>query len=203
MLKFITLILSVLFLVGCQAHVQLSAPPLADAPIKERVKAYDELKPIVHRELYIVNGYGGVSSNSSSLTLGNGQRIYHPEDLLPVVGPNNKFAESTQQYLEYNRLGTTFMWSGLGVEILGTSLMLAGIPRSFGRNSGEIGPTFAIGAGMVVLGLVGVIVGYIFEAKSSDYKASAFDVYDSVLLKRLELARTGTNTVLVPTNQVE
>ena len=203
MSQLITLVSVIFLLVGCQAHVRLNPPPLANAPIKERVKAYDELKPIVHRELYVYNGYGAAYQSLSSLTLGSGQRVYYPEDLLPVVGQDNKFADWTRQYQRYNNIGTTVMWSGLGVELLGCSLALAGLNDSIKTPGSGFSTTIVVGYGLLFAGLIGVLTGYMFETKAIDSKATAFDLYDSVLLKRLELARTGTNTVLVPTNQVE
>ena len=88
-------ILILLPLSGCQGHLQFSAPPRT-APLKERLARYKCIKPAVK----VGTGYYYLlqAVDRNFLVLANGQRVHHPEDLLPVDLP----AESLQDLL---RLG--------------------------------------------------------------------------------------------------
>src|SRR5262245_10442890 len=78
-------------------HVRLEAPR-ADAPSGERVAAYERLEPRVLDQTMIYDEHHNlVQSTNDSLLLGDGQRIYHAEDLEPVVAANSLTARAARR----------------------------------------------------------------------------------------------------------
>lgn len=195
MIRFYILLASILLFCGCHKHVQLQVPPPVSAPVEERIQAYQQLKPLIHREIYTVNGYG--TSVYHSLTLANGIKVYHPEDLIPVVGSDTQFSQYALKSVKETSISNFLMGTGLGVELLGSGIMIAGIPSSL-PGSNQSYAIFGIGAGLVIAGLVGVFTGYYFAGKAEDSASSAFDIYDQALLQRLDLKRRSQDTNLIP-----
>lgn len=195
MIRLYMVLTSILFFLACHQHVQLQAPPPASAPVEERIQAYQQLKPLVHREIYTINSYYGAASMSSSLTLVNGIKVHHPEDLITVVGSDTQFSQYALKSVEQKNTGNILMGTGFGVELLGCGIMFAGIPNSV---TNQDYTTFGIGTGIVIAGFAAFLAGYYFSAKAEDSASSAFDIYDQALLQRLDLKRPSHSTDLIP-----
>lgn len=173
-------------LVGCGGHVTLQAPAI-NAPEAERLRAYERLRPIdrsVTRESEPSPDLGKrnrTSHRTDYIVLGNGQRVEHVQDLLPVVPSDSSMA------------GDVRASSALGV--LGTGMILLGIAGAvtsgvllFSKNEEYPGAlTWS------VAGASGLVIGIGFGARvQSGHRASrAFTAYDHALRRHLDLCETG------------
>src|SRR5688500_14150932 len=81
-----------------EPHVQLQAPR-AGAPLAERQRAYERLRPAGTSQRVIVTTTDTSVSTSTraSVILANGQTIHHAEDMLPVVEADSPTAEAARR----------------------------------------------------------------------------------------------------------
>lgn len=137
---------------GCHSHVQLSAPA-ATAPPHERLQAYQQLRPTQVRSVTTVATSGGglfVSRQVTSLDLASKLRVYHPEDLLPVVPPQSATALAVKDSVTAKNAKLITLFSSLAVMVAGGIPLAVEMATSCGRlRSCQLGGA-SIG-GMIVL----------------------------------------------------
>lgn len=198
--KYVLTLVFLVVSVGCMQHVKLELPPPATAPVEERVQAFEQLKPRIYHEFRTVNQFGATVSSSTSLLLANGKKVYYPEDLLPVVGPDSLLKDPIAKYFEHLRLSNALSWSGITVEIIGLGVYLGGISNDFRGGHYEFGATSGVGLGLVLVGLAAVMAGVYYGFRAEEDRATAFDLYREALLNRLELREAKSGPALIPTN---
>src|SRR4051812_29817895 len=103
---------------GCtQPHLTLSAPPAA-ASLSERSDAYAALRPASTRVTTEASTWLGATIVTSRRTdymeLGDGRRVYHPEDLLSVIPRDSDTALSISEVRRSERRET---WLGAAAGI--------------------------------------------------------------------------------------
>jgi hypothetical protein len=201
-------------LLGCQAHVTLQAPR-ADAPLEERSRAYEKLKPLSTHEQLVVSVRGGTASVSSSsyLQLGGGQRVYYPEDLLPVL-PVDSTAASAALDSQSARKNIGIA-QGVGFGIVAVALavgigVFAGAPavpdlpfpwtqaQWAERDQAEqarfrtIMTALGIGIGGAAAGALIALIGGLVNGRTFvDAARTSFETYDAGLRARLSLPPDG------------
>jgi len=208
---------------ACQAHVTLLAPR-ADAPLEERVKAYQVLKPISSHELVLITTQGGMvtgtSSTPSYLQLNGGARVYHVEDLLPVLPPDSAAARAA----EVSQSATTKLRTaqGIGVGLGGVALVVTAVVLASGpaipnlpfpwttdqfnqhqaalkASTDQLVLGVTLGGAGVALGvLVALVGGWIFGPTAADSQRTVFETYEQGLRDRLGLAAPDTRVPASP-----
>jgi hypothetical protein len=170
-------------LVACSGHLTLQAPA-ANAPEEERLRAYESLRPVdrsMSRESVLSDDPGRparTTHKTNFVVLGNGQRVEHAEDLLPLVPPDSDMASDARASVGYHRLGT-------GLIILGVVATAATAFLVFSKDEGErFGPLLYGGsaAGGLLLGS-----GFAARVQSGHRASRAFTSYDLALRRRLDL----------------
>lgn len=192
-------------LTACQAHVSLKAPP-PEAPLEDRVKAYEELQRLSSYELVSVRAGAVVSSAPSYLQLRNGARVYHPEDLLPVLAPTSVAAQAaTESQAARGRFGTYLgVGGGIGAAgLIAVVALMASAPEVPGVGSPEFGTALkargervglgvGVGIASVAVGLGVALIGNLIEGRpAADALRTAFETYDAGLRARLSLPAKG------------
>jgi len=172
-------------LAGCE-HVKLTAPALS-APLEERQKAYQELKPRQTEDYYIVEARR--MKWTRSLVLNDGREVLDPVDLRPVVLPDSETARFIDSYADKNEPWPIIGWVALASGAIGAGLLttvIAGLTRSLspGAQNGlaVTGVVFAIA---VPLGAL--LTGWLIVPDSEEDRLSAFSTYDADLRRRLGL----------------
>jgi hypothetical protein len=175
-------------LTGCAAHVDLTAPA-ADASLRSRVRAYDQLKSLsYHQTTTVVVGRFGASSSTSTdyMQLANGTRVYYPEDVLPVVPEGSPAAVAAQSSESNRNVATTLLLTGIAAGIAGT--VVAVVPFTQPNDSGQVNltPVF-VGLGIVGAAAIVELISGVFRHSSADDAATAYETYDASLLQKLQV----------------
>ena len=184
---------------GCgEPHVVLNAPGRG-APLDERQKSYERLRPAGTSQRIIVTTTDGSGSSSThtSVILSNGQTIHHAEDMLPVVEADSPTAEAARRH-EYHRkrasIGWTLSTAGFLVAIASFAIPIA--QKIDERPSGD-GPdiwwTGVIGGGIALV--AGSAVAYYHGSRARDASIAAFATYDESLRARLAICVEGTRLI--------
>lgn len=180
-----------------EPHVQLEAPG-ANAPLAERQKSYERLRPAGTSQRVIVTttDTSVSSSTRTSVILANGQTIHHAEDMLPVVDADSATAEAARRHAYHRKresigytLGTIGLFVALG------SVVIPIVEHIDEERSGtpDVWWPGIIGGGVVFL--VGSGVAYYNGSRSRDAKIAAFATYDESLRARLDICVDGTRLV--------
>jgi hypothetical protein len=176
---------ALLVLVAC-THVKLEVPP-PDAPLPERVKAYQALRPL-HREDWRVADAPRIQW-TRSLVLANGLEVVDPEDLSPAVHPGSPTAEWIGSYEKKNKpwkvlapLAACSFALGATVAAYGLGVLLSG----HGHDPGFVGPsaTIALYASAPLIAgipLIAVVIGFLLVPDSDADRLHAFESYHADL----------------------
>lgn len=188
--------------VACHPHVELRAPE-AGAPGPERVKAYESIHARSSKETHItyVNEYGTVvdaARRVDYLQLADGQRVYHPEDLMPVLASESSAysaADRSRKNMSTARVLNGVGWGTVGV---GGAVMVGGVATAdyASTDTGALMTPLIIGGGIMLAGVVMTLVSSGFARKAMDEKATAFEMYNEGLAMRLNVC--ANEKVLVP-----
>lgn len=183
-----TLIFAGLALSGCQAHVNLDAPTAAESS-KERLAAWEALRATDMQETHVTYLRGGVpvgaERRTDYLQLADGQRVYHPTDLAPVVAPESPTGRAIGDYEATTDLTLGLSLGGVTVLLAGGATMVGTIATSDlddGLPTGFWVGTAIAGAGAAVL----LAVPFLAQ-RANDEKATAFTTYNRALMDRLGL----------------
>jgi hypothetical protein len=170
---------------SCARHVTLKAPT-ADAAPEDRLKAYEALAPSSLRIIkWVGNGSaarGGTSTDS--LALADGRRVYHVDDLLPVVDPKSQTVADIAAADEAGRKASYTFLGGVVAMVAGAVLMGVDLASSSKR-----GVPFYAGAGLGVGGIISIPIANMFGRQAGEARTSAFLHYDEGLRQRLDLCR--------------
>ena len=183
-------------LAGCgEPHVALQAAR-PEAPLPERQKSYQHLRPAASAQTVIVNqSDGSISAGRASVILANGQTVHHPEDMLPVVPPDSPTAEAGRRHAHHDRWDSVgWTLSSVGVLVALGSIAIPVIDELDKANpSPDIWWTGVIGGAVAVV--VGSGLSYYHGARARDAKIAAFATYDASLREQLHLCVSGTRLV--------
>ncbi|MFZ5893065.1 MAG: hypothetical protein ACOY0T_18540 [Myxococcota bacterium] len=167
---------------GCARHVTLKAPDSSAAP-EVRMKAYEELAPDSLRVATYISKYGS-STSVDSLRLNDGRRVYHAEDLVPVIDPRSKAAADIVEMEEEASKARYTFWGGMAAVVAGSVLMIADLAGSEKR-----GVPFYAGAGLGIGGVIAIPISSMFGRQANEARGNAFLHYDEGLRQRLDLCR--------------
>lgn len=175
-------------LVGCAGHLTLQAPA-ASAPEEERLRAYENLRPVdrsITRAAVQSSDPGGPSRSvvaTNFIVLGNEQTVEHVEDLLPLVPPDSDMARDARKSVVFHRLSTGLIVLGVAATI--ATGVLVGLSI---KDEDPRAEAIAVGGGAVSGLLIGTGIGARIH---SGHRASrAFSAYDHALRRRLDLCDT-------------
>ena len=178
-----------------EPHVALEAPR-PGAPLAERQKAYDRLRPAATTRTVVTASDGSVSSAThSSVILANGQTVHHAEDMLPVVDDDSPTAEAARRHAHHDR------WDSVGwtVSTVGVLVALGSIAIPVIDELDKTNPSPDIWWTGVIGGAVAVVVGsslsYYHGARARDARVAAFATYDAALREHLQLCVAGMRLV--------
>jgi hypothetical protein len=184
---------------GCGGpHVQLSAPP-ANSPAEQRAAAYEQLRPLSMHETHTTYVRGGAvvgaTRSTDYLQLNDGRRVYHAEDVLPVVPPSSPAATAAEESDSNASTATALTITAYGM--VGAGLAISTVPLLTKEPGEDLNLTpLYIGLGVVVLAMVPAILAGSFRRTANDEKATAFETYDAGLRRQLNLCER--NQVVVP-----
>ncbi|MEM9192341.1 MAG: hypothetical protein AAGF12_24415, partial [Myxococcota bacterium] len=188
------LLVSLVPLVGCRGHVQLSAPDRT-APLQARVQAYEELRPTLLQQTqnYHVGAFGAVSRGlrtTDYIITNGGERVYHPEDLLPVVDPDSPTAIAAE---ESDAKKATAAWlAPLFVGSIAAGAAVALTPYIVAEDVTEVGfIPLIVGIAIILVGGLGTGIPMLLIRQSAeDDAATAFATYGRSLREHLNLCTT-------------
>lgn len=190
-------------ILACQpAHVELHAPK-ANAPGRERVEAYERMHARSSKETHVTYlGKGGAPVGAARLVdylqLADGQRVYHPEDLMPVLSPQSPAFSAADRSRKHMSTARTINGIGWGAFGIGTTVMLVGIATTdySGDSTSSVMTPIIIGGGIMLAGVVTTLISGGFARKAMDEKATAFEMYNEGLAMRLHVC--SDDKILVP-----
>ena len=189
------LALSILLAACGEPHVVLQAAR-PEAPLAERQKSYEHLRPAATAQTVIVNqSDGSITAGHSSVILANGQTVHHPEDMIPVVAADSPTAEAGRRHAHHDR------WDSVGwtLSTVGVLVALGSIAIPVVNELDKPNPSPDIWWTGVIGGAVAVVIGsgmsYYHGTRARDAKVAAFATYDASLRGYLRLCVAGTRLV--------
>ncbi len=171
--------------------------PASDAPVAERIAAYEELStrratPSMRKRLPAQPSGKWYEEIEllPKLVLGDGREIRAPDDLLPVVPLDSATAVSARRSIEArDRADAGWAVAACG-PVVGLATALSGLsfePDSTGRST-----LLVTGLAITVIAMAaGGIFGVVNQSSSSRSASEAFRSYDDDLLEHLALCRDG------------
>jgi hypothetical protein len=167
-----------LFWLGC-AHVTLQAPS-PEAPLEERQAAYEKQK--------------SQDQNIRALTLADGEKVYHIDDLLPALPPDSAAAKSAKKSQKLFIPGTITTAVALGVGVTAAAFFVGGgIKLQEGAKADneaiidEGVKKLLIGVGFGIALFPAGIAARHYGGGWYKTRKDAFHRYDEALKKQLEL----------------
>ncbi len=174
----------VLAFAGCISHARLDPPPLG-ATAAERIAAYQRLSP---------RGFGSFQNAHANdigfLVLGDGQRVYFAEDLIPVVPPGSPTAIAGARH----RGAWDRAWHWLKVGGIGYAAAIAIPLVALGTMKDDDARTEVMIGGAALgttIGTIGMVGAAINAVESNGERASVFLTYDDALRAELHLCIAG------------
>jgi hypothetical protein len=170
-------------------HVRLEAPA-PTASEAERIAAYERLFARADARTALVQNGQVTHVSQDYLILGDGTRVHHPDDLIPVVpagSPTARHAADGKASVDRARPWLT----AAAVSFTGSWLVSPVVGVAVGGEEGII-------AGAATFGTLAIAtIAFMFTAvaKGREFdgqRASAFATYDSDLRARLQLCADGT-----------
>jgi hypothetical protein len=192
-----------LCLVACSAcvsrpHYRLEAPAPQASP-REKLDAYEKYRPAAEASLVAVSSGTVVAKTTDFLVLGNGRRVYHPEDLAPLVAEDSATAESGRLSAEALTRAKVWNWTGWGLFGGGLTLSFASLLDSGDPGGDDFGPNgtlLAVGSAACIGGLAAMgVASFKYAPVAHDERVSAFATYDKDLRARLDICVEGTRIV--------
>ncbi len=169
---------------ACISHANLAPPPV-DASGAERLAIYQQLAP---------RGFGSFQNRRSNdigfLVLGDGTRVYFPEDLAPVVPPRSPTAIAGERHR--GAWARAKHWMAVGGVALAAAIVVPVVALAT-MDDGDRRTGIVIGgaAGGFVVGMGSFIAGAVDLIDANGERASAFLTYDDALRAELRLCVTG------------
>jgi hypothetical protein len=193
-------------LAGCLVNVPLQAPP-PNAPPEVRMQAYANLAPAgtaVDTSVTVTN-HAAYVSQSTELILHDGQTVYDPTDLLPVIDAQSVAAQAAQRSASARTTAAYWALAGMIAVVAGGIVLgadgiqsggfdAAGNPTPAGLNTTGDVALVAILAGAVI---GGIGAGY-YRHVAHEQKLVAFATYDDALRAHLRICTNGMQVVACP-----
>lgn len=173
-------------------HQTLVAPPV-DAAAADRLAAFERLISRADEQTLRVSHGRVVSATTDYLILGDGTRVYHAEDLIPVVPADSATARHATQAKEH--VDRARPWDiATGIAFVATLVVVVSAPLFFDNVSDQV--TFALIGGTAGLATT-IALGYKARSEGGDGgdRLSAFTTYNDDLRKRLDVCVDGTRVV--------
>jgi hypothetical protein len=121
---------------------------------------------------------------ADALRLNDGTRVRYPVDLLPVVASDSRAATAIHESRSAASLGNALTYGGLAALVSGLVVSVASLASAGPR---DLGAPFYGGVGLGVGGLLTLLVGQGYGAKSDAAGIEAMKHYDEGLLRKLDL----------------
>jgi hypothetical protein len=186
-------------LAGCgEPHVKLEAPG-AGAPLAERQRAYERLRPAGTSQRVIVTTTDTSVSTSTrtSVILANGQTIHHAEDILPVVEADSSTAEAAGRHGYHRKRASLAWWVGTAGFLVAIASVAIPIAEHINDSPRSDGPDIwwpgVIGGGIALV--AGSAVAHYHGSRARDAQIAAFATYDESLRARLQICVEGTRLI--------
>ena len=182
--------IAMLAMAGCTSHVALRAPP-PSAPAAARLAAYRDLRSTTTQQTawYRVTGWGMrryEETTTDYMILGDGRRVFAPEDILPVVSESSVAAEAARDSASARSTTTALRVGAVVIGAVGLAVLL--VPALTQDPGEELDLTaMYVGAGIIAASGVTWLLSLPFGAQAHEDAARAFLTYDLGLLERLDL----------------
>lgn len=176
---------------GCgHPHVRLEPPPPNLTP-DQRVHAFHALKAVgAERIITTQCGQGGcTSSEHNVLLLANGQRIHHPEDLVPVIPANSSAAVAVERARAARSTGHRWGYIGFGSFTVGGLLALQGFDAEPNSVRDTAVPILLVG------GIVAAGFAWYYIRESNTQTRTAYWHYSGALAQQLGICVVGLQVV--------
>lgn len=173
----------VALLVACKPHVNLVPPPPNATP-DQRVQAFEQLHATSEKTTWTTScrGGGGCSTTvEKTLYLANGTRVYHEEDLLPVLPPNSESAREVRAAQRARSRQLAWGLGGAGVFVASFIVFAKTDPES---------PGLVLGVGFGAA-LVGAFMAYKYHYEAADHVGRANETYNAGLAETLRVCTQG------------
>lgn len=172
---------------GCAGR-NLGDIPAANAPLEERVEAYERLRfssleSVTYRPQGAIN-LGTPPPDEYVLELANGARIKNPTRLLKFVFPDSKTAREAKLYQGIARK-ERISYGAAGASVgLGLGFVALGLPIGERESSKGL---IITGVVLSVAAIIPLLIGRHFGKKSNVHSYEAFRTYDRDLRRRLRI----------------
>jgi hypothetical protein len=176
------------------AHHTLVAPP-ATATEAERMVAYERLFSRGAAGTAVVSSGQVAAASTDYLILGDGTRIHHVDDLLPVVPADSPTARSAQRGKEAAQRAQG--WSYASTAGLVGAILVGFVVPSLLYDDLEKEVSVGLIAGTIGIAVTSVFIwqGSLAGAEANDERVSAFATYNTDLRKQLDLCVDGTRLI--------
>lgn len=175
---------------GCAPHLTLQAPD-ANAPPEQRLAAYQSLAPAQVRIVHYTSDYSRATF-ADQIELKDGRQVRHIEDLRPVVADDSRAAREIDRATSLGRTSTWLYAAGLVGMVAGSVLAVHDLAAN---GPAHRGPSFYLGCGLGIGGLVTLPVALSFGGRSNEAGIAAAKHYDDGLRRRLSLCRDAQGVV--------
>lgn len=187
----LTALLSLTLSAGGCAKLQV---PASDAPMQERVNAYEELRPetletvrrgYVNYPLLASHTLKNQEPDQYILELANGRRIYNAGKLAPLVLEHSHTAKEANEAKRQNKNRWISIGSATAGALAGAGLVAAGLPL------GDRPHRKALTISGAVLSIASYISGYFvarhFRRRANRHSYDAYRTYNRDLQQRLRI----------------
>lgn len=179
-------------------RVTLTAPP-SDAPLDERIAAFENLEATGHEYHQGDASLGsrqGSAAAPTALVLRDGTRVYDPRDLRPLLREDSESAAAIADYSRRRKRRLPFLVTSAITTPLGFFGALLGAV-AWGEEP-AVKPIALTGIGLLVVGIATGIGAAVHGVKMRRAKKRTLRNYDRDLLIRLDLERVPGAVKLVP-----
>jgi hypothetical protein len=183
-----------LFCIGCAStRVVIRDVPAKDAPLDERLAAFEKLKPAEASTAFRLSS-SAEGSFEKGLLLTDGTFVSDPRDLAPAVENDSSTAVYTNSYIQHKQerkeLGTVSkVLLAIGGGGIVATIAVASVPNPNPDANSVVFPTALTISALVafISAAVAGIAGIGPNAKAAKDRLGAFQNYRKSLLKRLDL----------------
>jgi len=156
--------------------------------------AYDRLQPVsvteTHMTTYQMGAPVSVARRTDYLQLRNGDRVYEPEDIWPVIAQTSAAADSVKSYEEKSSTVRILNWVSVGLLTAGIGMMAYPILHHPAPGEKRDNTFLYVGLSSATLGAFGLLWANSEAQSANDDKATAFSVYDDGLKSKLNLCES-------------
>jgi hypothetical protein len=164
---------------GCHAHVALPLAPTPAAPFAERARFFRRYRPSAMAG-------GARLPFIDRVELNDGSTVFHPDDLLQMVGAGSPLGAPVHRYGRDRTLATVFTWGSAALAAAG------GLMTELKVQGERLDASVWAGAGLMVTGVIALIVGTVaFMPAANAARAESYEGLDRALRTRMNLCVEG------------